>query len=268
MTGTDTIAAISTAVSESGIGIIRVSGPEAIEKADMIFKSLKKGFSLKNVPGYTMHYGFVCDGEDPVDEVLVSVFRKPRSYTAEDTVEINCHGGVYAMRRVMETVLKTGVRPALPGEFTKRAFLNGRIDLTKAQAVMDIITSKNEYALKGSLKTLKGTVYEKISSIRKELLYETAKIESALDDPEHYELDEKYISYLGSKTSEMRKNLLKLAASADKGMIIQEGIKTAIAGSPNAGKSSLMNALLGEDRAIVTQIEGTTSDILTETVTL
>ena len=176
MFDTDTIAAISTAVSESGIGIIRISGPEAIKTADVIFRGKNPDFSLEKVPGYTMHYGFIYDEDQPVDEVLVSVFRAPRSYTAEDTVEINCHGGIYAMKRVMQTVLKQGVRPASPGEFTKRAFLNGRIDLTRAQAVMDIITSKNEYALKGSLNTLKGSVYEEISSIRKDILYETYNI--------------------------------------------------------------------------------------------
>ena len=268
MYDTDTIAAISTAVSESGIGIIRISGPESIKIADRIFRSPKPDFSLENVPGYTMHYGFIYDEEQPVDEVLVSVFKAPRSYTAEDTVEINCHGGIYAMKRVMETVLKQGVRPASPGEFTKRAFLNGRIDLTRAQAVMDIITSKNEYALRGSLSTLKGSVYDQISSIRKEILYETARIESALDDPEHYELDEEYRAYLAEKTTSLIRKIHRMAETSDKGRMLQEGIKTVIIGSPNAGKSSLMNALVGEERAIVTRIEGTTRDILTETINL
>ena len=264
---TDTIAAISTAVSESGIGIIRISGPDAIHTAEKIFHSAAKDEVLSEAAGYTMHYGYIYDGEDPVDEVLVSVFRAPRSYTAEDTVEINCHGGVYAMRRILETVLKQGVRAADPGEFTKRAFLNGRIDLTRAQAVMDMIRSKNEYALKQSMRVLKGSLYKEISQIRQEILYESARIESALDDPEHYSLDG-YSSELEEKINEWKKHLSRLIDSAENGRLIREGIRTAIVGKPNAGKSSLMNTLLGEERAIVTDIAGTTRDILSETMSL
>ena len=202
-----------------------------------------------------------------VDEVLVMLMRGPRSFTAEDTAEINCHGGVYAMKRILETVLKNGARPAEPGEFTKRAFLNGRIDLSQAEAVIDVIQAKNEYALKSSVSQLKGAVWEAVSDLRKELIYHIAFIESALDDPEHISL-EGYSDQLKNKNEKGMKKLQKLIDSAENGRMIKEGIKTVIAGKPNAGKSSLMNLLVGEERAIVTDIAGTTRDILTETIQL
>lgn len=263
----DTIAAISTAVSESGIAIIRVSGEEAFSVVDRIYRSPNGVKRLSEVPSHTVHYGFIMDGAETVDEVLVTVLRAPRSFTAEDTVEVNCHGGVYAAKRVLETVLKNGARLAEPGEFTKRAFLNGRIDLSQAEAVIDVIQAKNEYALKSSVSQLKGSVQEAVVSLRKEILYQIAYIESALDDPEHISLDG-YPSQLEQKNTTWMERLQKLIDSAENGRLIKEGIKTVIVGKPNAGKSSLLNLLVGEERAIVTDIAGTTRDILTETIQL
>lgn len=262
----ETIAAISTAVGSSGIGIIRISGEEALSVADRIYKG-KDNKRLKEQPSHTIHYGFICDGEEMIDEALVSVMRGPRSFTAEDTVEINCHGGVYAVKKVLDTVIKYGARPAEPGEFTKRAFLNGRIDLSQAEAVIDVIQSKNEYALKSSVSQLKGSVHKKIKEIRQSILYQTAFIESALDDPEHISL-ENYPEELYSKVKELLLQVQKLIDSADNGRMMKEGIETVILGKPNAGKSSLLNTLLGESRAIVTDIAGTTRDVLEETITL
>ena len=263
----DTIAAISTAVSESGIGIIRISGEEAFEVADRVWQSPGKKKRLSMQPANTIHYGYIYDGEEMVDEVLVMLMRGPKSFTAEDTVEINCHGGVYAMKRVLETVLKNGARPAEPGEFTKRAFLNGRIDLSRAEAVMDVIQAKNEYALKNSLSQLKGSVQKKLKSLRQSILYEIARIESALDDPEHMSL-ENYPEELGAKKKEWLAEIEKLIDSSENGKILKEGIQTVILGKPNAGKSSLLNILSGEEKAIVTEIAGTTRDILEETVNI
>lgn len=263
----DTIAAISTAVSESGIAIIRVSGEEAFSVVDRIYRSPNGVKRLSEVPSHTVHYGFIMDGTETVDEVLVTVLRAPRSFTAEDTVEVNCHGGVYAAKRVLETVLKNGARLAEPGEFTKRAFLNGRIDLSQAEAVIDVIQAKNEYALKSSVSQLKGSVQEAVVSLRKEILYQIAYIESALDDPEHISLDG-YPSQLEQKNTTWMERLQKLVDSSENGRLIKEGIKTVIVGKPNAGKSSLLNLLVGEERAIVTDIAGTTRDILTETIQL
>ena len=263
----DTIAAISTAVSESGIGIIRISGEEAFEVADRVWQSPGKKKRLSMQPANTIHYGYIYDGEEMVDEVLVMLMRGPKSFTAEDTVEINCHGGVYAMKRVLETVLKNGARPAEPGEFTKRAFLNGRIDLSRAEAVMDVIQAKNEYALKNSLSQLKGSVQKKLKSLRQSILYEIARIESALDDPEHMSL-ENYPEELGAKNKEWLAEIEKLIDSSENGKILKEGLQTVILGKPNAGKSSLLNILSGEEKAIVTEIAGTTRDILEETVNI
>lgn len=262
-----TIAAISTAMSESGIGIIRVSGPEAVEIVSRIYRSKGGKKDINKVPTHTIHYGYIYDGEELIDEVLVMVMRAPRTFTGEDTVEIDCHGGVYAMKRVLETVLKNGGKTASPGEFTKRAFLNGKMDLSQAEAVMDVIQAKNEYALKSSVEQLKGSVQKAIKDIRKDLIYHIAYIESALDDPEHINL-EGYAQELLEIVEKSQKEIDHLLKSASDGKIIKEGIRTVILGKPNAGKSSLLNVLVGENRAIVTDIEGTTRDILEEYINL
>ena len=261
----DTIAAISTAVSNSGIGIIRISGKDAVAVADRVYRSRGGKKRLADQPTHTIHYGYIVDHGETVDEVLVMLMRGPKSFTAEDTVEVNCHGGVYAMKRVLDVVLKNGARPAEPGEFTKRAFLNGRIDLSQAESVMDVIQAKNEYALKSSLQQLKGAVRTAIEELRSRILYQTAFIESALDDPEHISLDG-YPDRLSEEVHELQEALLELIESSENGRILKEGIRTVILGKPNAGKSSLLNALVGEERAIVTDIAGTTRDALEETI--
>lgn len=264
---TDTIAAISTSTGNSGIGIIRVSGDEAIEIVDKIFKSNKEGKRLINVKSHTVNYGNIVDGEKVLDQVLVLVMKNPHSYTGEDTVEIDCHGGMLILKKVLDLVIKNGAKSAAPGEFTKRAFLNGRLDLSQAEAVMDLINSQNDFALNSSIEQLKGGVSEKIKEIRSDVIYHIAFIESALDDPEHISLDG-YDNEISEMINKNISKIKKMIDTFDNGRIMKEGIKTVILGKPNAGKSSLLNRMLGEERAIVTDIEGTTRDTLEENINL
>lgn len=263
---TDTIAAIATAMSSSGIGIIRISGDGACSIISQIFR-LKGQRPMETITSHKVYYGHIYDEDEMLDEVLVLVMKGPHSYTAEDTVEIDCHGGVLMMKRILETVIKYGARPAEPGEFTKRAFLNGRIDSSQAEAVIDVINAKNQYALKSSVSQLTGGISKKIRALRERIIYQIAFIESALDDPEHISL-EGYGETLLEQLNPMIRQLEQLVASSDNGKVMTEGVKTVILGKPNAGKSSLMNVLVGEERAIVTDIAGTTRDTLEEHIRL
>lgn len=266
MMKTDTIAAIATAMTSSGIGIVRISGNQAVTVTDRIFQ-MKHGKKLVDMDTHTIHYGRILDGDEVIDEVMVLLMLGPKSYTREDTVEIDCHGGVYVMNRILETVIKYGARPAEPGEFTKRAFLNGRIDLSQAESVIDVIYAQNEFALKSSIKQLSGAVSEKVRKIRETVLHEIAFIETALDDPEHVSLDG-YSQKLKERVVSVNNEINRLLKTCENGRLLKEGIRTVIIGKPNAGKSSLLNTLLGEDRAIVTDIAGTTRDILEEQINL
>ena len=264
---TDTIAAVATGMSNGGISIVRISGEDAFDIIDRIYRSKSGKKILSEQQSHTVHYGYIYDGEKLIDEVLVVIMKAPNTYTREHVVEINCHGGITVTRKVLETVIKYGARTAEPGEFTKRAFLNGLLDLSQAEAVIDVINAKNSYALSSSLTQLRGSVLEKIREVRESILHDTAFIETALDDPEHISVDG-FGEELLVRVEENIKILNKLVKSADNGRILKEGIETVILGKPNAGKSSLLNVLLGEERAIVTDIEGTTRDTLEETILL
>ena len=258
----DTIAAIATAMTSAGIGIIRVSGPDAVDICDRVYRGKQR---LSEVESHTVHYGHIVWEDDVIDEVMVLVLRAPKTYTREDTVEIDCHGGILVMEKILEAVIRSGARPAEPGEFTKRAFLNGRIDLSQAESVMDVISSSSDYALKNSMHQLNGMLSDQIKEMREKIIYEIAYIESALDDPEHYDLTG-YEEDLFVKVERLIEKIQHLVDTSDQGAILREGVRTVIVGKPNAGKSSLMNVLARKERAIVTDIAGTTRDTLEEQI--
>jgi tRNA modification GTPase TrmE len=263
----DTIAAISTGMTNAGIGIVRMSGDKSFDIINKIYRSKGNKKNLDSVESHTIHYGYIVDENEIVDEVLVMIMKGPNTFTAENVIEINCHGGVLVMKKILELLIKNGARCAEAGEFTKRAFLNGRLDLSQAEAVIDIINSKNEYALKSSISQLKGAVLNKIKDIRSKIIYEVAFIESALDDPEHINIDG-YKNQLLLVLNGVEEEFDELISSFENGKIIKEGIKVVIVGKPNAGKSSILNLLVREDKAIVTNVAGTTRDILEEQINL
>ena len=262
----DTIAAIATPPGESGIGIVRMSGPEAFSICDKVFVP-KNGKKPSQFKSHSIHYGHIARSGTLIDEVLLSTMRAPRTYTREDMAEINCHGGVSAMREVFDLVVSHGARIAEPGEFTKRAFLSGRIDLMQAEAVLDVIRSKTDAALSAAQRQLKGAVSGGIRSIRSRLIDAVSEIEAALNFPEE-ELDAQTAPQIHSLLKAAREEILRLLSSSEKGMILREGLFAVICGKPNVGKSSLLNRLLGMERAIVTPVPGTTRDMIEEFVNI
>lgn len=259
-----TIAAIATPAGAGGIAIIRLSGSDAVDIAASVFSAPKR---LKSAPTHTIHYGFIVDGDERIDEVLVSIMRAPRSYTGEDVVEINSHGGVVVTNKILDTVLKAGAYPAGPGEFTKRAFLNGKMDLTRAEAVIDIINAKNELSQKNAFSQLEGSLGDKITNVRSQLVSLAARMQVAIDYPDE-DLEDIDISEILDILKKCKEDTDKLIKLSKNGKIVSDGITCAIAGKPNVGKSSLLNLLTGYERAIVTEVAGTTRDIVTENVTL
>ena len=261
----DSIAAISTTLGEGGIAIIRVSGEEAINIADKVYKGKKK---LIDVKSHTINYGYITDNNmEVIDEVLVTVMKSPRTFTTEDVVEVNCHGGIIAAKKVLEVILDKGARLAEPGEFTKRAFLNGRIDLSQAEGIIDLIRSKTDKAMKLALNQVEGKLSTRIKETRHLLLEVLAHIEVTIDYPEH-DVEEVSHEFLLKQSNEVRDEITKLLESSSHGKILREGISTVIIGRPNVGKSSLLNTLIRENRAIVTEIPGTTRDIIEEFISI
>ncbi|MDE5864591.1 MAG: tRNA uridine-5-carboxymethylaminomethyl(34) synthesis GTPase MnmE, partial [Lachnospiraceae bacterium] len=266
----DTIAAVATGMNQGGIGIIRISGEKAIEVVDSIFDPKKNGKEVRNLSSYTAAYGNIIDKKQLnriIDEVIVLVMKAPSTYTREDVVEIDCHGGMQVMKQILQLLLENGARLAQPGEFTKRAFLNGRIDLSQAESVMDLISAKSDLAARTALSQLKGSLKEKIENLRKQLIHHIAYIESALDDPEHYSLDG-FHETLDEVLMKIEEEIFHLIQTAEDGKMMKEGIRTVIFGKPNAGKSSILNVMIGKERAIVTDIAGTTRDTLEEFISI
>lgn len=262
----DTIAAISTAPGEGAIGIVRISGDDAIRIADEVYRLKDK--RLKKQPSHTIHYGHIVDpkNDEVIDEVMVTVLRAPKTFTREDVVEINCHGGIVAINRILQLVLRMGARLAEPGEFTKRAFLNGRIDLSQAEAVMDLIRAKTDKSMQMAMRQLDGELSKLIQNLRQEILNTLAQVEVNIDYPEYDDVEEMTLQLLREKTQQVSQGIRALLNTASQGKILRDGLKTAIVGRPNVGKSSLLNVLLREEKAIVTDIAGTTRDTIEEYV--
>ncbi|MFV8240047.1 tRNA uridine-5-carboxymethylaminomethyl(34) synthesis GTPase MnmE [Aerococcus viridans] len=266
--GFDTIAAISSAPGEGAIGIVRLSGDDALAIADKVYNLGQKKLSTQD--SHTIHYGHIVDPKDgqEIDEVMVSVMREPKTFTREDIVEINTHGGIVATNRVLELVLREGATLAEPGEFTKRAFINGRIDLTQAEAVMDLIRAKTDRSMDLAVKQLDGKLSNLIENLRQDILNTLAQVEVNIDYPEYDDVEEMTLKLLGEKTTIIKNRIDGLLSTAKQGKILRDGISTAIVGRPNVGKSSLLNALLREEKAIVTDIEGTTRDTVEEYINI